>query len=240
MANELDTNLSVLESFGEISFIEDTGHSLADKVLRKIQDGSYTWQNVVDEFNGCLKYLSGKYNLPELEHIEDVQTDPRAGRIPVPSNYQKNLWYCKSTTHNRPVNIEDTVINVYRKYSILDQSGAVRDVAVKGRYLYYQRVPTSAETLRLVYYRYPTILRTRREKPTCLPAHLVEPLLVNYACKEIFSEIEDGLEGKQVNTQRYDGRFKAAEATLASMPEIIADRHAPIDIPDEMEWGSYV
>ena len=240
MSNELDADLINLECYGEIIFLEETGHFLADKVLRKIQDGSYTWQDVVDEFNGCLVYLSGKYNLPDLEHTEDIQTDPRTGRVLLPANFQKNLWFCKSTTHNRPIAIDDTVINLFRRYTVLDQTGVVRRVAVRGRHLHYQRVPSSAETLRLVYYRYPDRLRTRQDKPTCLPDHLVESLLVNYACKEIYSEIEDGIEGAQVNTDRYSNRFAKAEAELASIPEILADRHAPIDIPDEMEWNAYV
>lgn len=237
MANELDENLSALACYGEITFLEDTGHTLADKVIRKIQDGSYTWVDVVDEFNSCLEYLSGKYNLLELEHTEDITTGT-LNHVPLPTSFQKNLWHCRSITHNRPIGIDDTIINLFRRYSVLDLTGNVRHVAVKGRHLYYQRIPSTAETLRLIFYRYPERLRTRQDKPTCLPPHLVEPLLVNYACKEIFSEIEDGIEGTQVNTQRYTERFNKAEAELLMF--VGPDRIAPIDFPEEIAWDAYV
>jgi len=238
MANELIANLFSLESAGEILFLEETGHSLADKVLRKIQDGSYSWVDIVDEFNTCLDYLAGKYNLPDLEHTEDVSTNSNVGYIPMPANFQKNLWYCKSLTHNRVIDIKDSVINLYRHYTVLDQSGPVQGVSVKGNALHYQRIPGTAEVLRLIYYRYPTRLRSRYDKPVCLPPHMVEPLLVNYACREIYGEIEDGIEGKQVNTDRYGKKFAEAEVELDRL--VGPPRHAPIDLPDEMAWDAYV
>lgn len=236
MSNELDTDLSSLELSGEISFLEETGYSLSDKVMRKIQDGSYSWTDIVDEFNACLDYLSGQYDLPQLEHTEDVTTDSNSNRIPVPANFQKKLLMCRSITHNRPCEIKDTVVNLFRLYTVLDQTGAVRRVSIKGRYLYYQRL--AEETLRLVYYRYPNRLRTRWDKPSCLPPHLVEPLLINYACKEIFSEIEDGVEGPQVNTQRYTDRFARAEEALVKW--IGPQRREPVDFPEEIPWDAYV
>lgn len=240
MANELDANISTIVCRGEVLFLEETGQAMSDKVLRKVQDGSYSWMHVVDEFNACLDYLSGKYDLPELEHTEDVTTDADgiANNIPMPMNYQKNLWFCRSITHNRHIKVHSTVINMFRRYSVLDNSGNVRDVSVRGRSLVYQRIPGSAETLRLIYYKYPERLRTRHDKPTCLPPHLVEALLINYACKEIFSEIEDGIEGSQVNTARYTDRFDRAEADL--LADIGPPRRAPQEFPEEMAWDAYV
>lgn len=237
MANSLDSNLSVPEVAGEIYFLEKAGRTLSDKALRKIDDDSYSWADVVDEFNRCLEYLAGKFNLLELEHTEDIMTDPNVNNVPVPANYMKNLWQCRSLTHNRLIKVHTSVINLGRWYSVIDQSGSVRGVAVKGRAFYYQRIPGSAETLRLTYYRYPDRLYDRDDKPTCLPPHLVEPLLVNYACKEIYSEIEDG-EDKQVNTDRYTNKFNNAVVELERF--LGPDRHDPIEFGQEIAWDVLV
>ena len=238
MANELDANLSAFEASGESFFYEKESQQLCDKVLRKIDDGSYSWQEVVDEFNRCLEHIAGKFDLYDLEHTQDVATDAGINRIAMPANYMKKLMMCRSITHNRPIAIKNTVTNLFRAYSVLDQSGSVREVAVKGRELYYQRVPGSAETLRLVFYRYPTRLYKREDKPSCLPPHLIEPLLVNYACKEIFSEIEDGIEGSQVNTDRYTKKFVEAELELQTF--LGPERREPVEFPEEIAWDVYV
>jgi hypothetical protein len=53
-----------------------------------------------------------------------------------------------------------------------------------------------------------------RDKPDMLPSHLHRRLLVNYACKELFSRIEDGMDGKKANTAYHDNEYKTAFSEL--------------------------
>jgi hypothetical protein len=240
MANELDAKLAVLEGYGEQWGHDevDDAQSLTDLVKDKIQDTSYTHDRIVQMFNRCLRKVSGKFTLADLEVYRPILTDPRSNWVNLPADYQRKLSYCHSTTHNRKISRYGSLAQLYRLFSQLDQFGRVIGVTVSQRRLYYQRVPETAETLRIRYYRYPDRLRDRYDKPTCLPEHLTEDLLVSYACREAYEEIEDGLEGQKVNTAYYDKKYKEAEGDLRLF--LGPEEDEPEEIAEEIDWESYL
>lgn len=238
MANELDSEIPVVELSAEVSFIEDTSQTLAGDVLKKIQDGSYSYDDVVDLFNDALVELAGEFLIPDLEQWRDIYTDPMVNHCALPADFHRNLRFVHSISHNRKIRIQGSVIQMMRWYSVLDRSGPVRQCAVKSRQLYYQLVPESAEQLRINYYAYPERLRSRNDKPTCLPANLIDPLLVNYACEAIFDEIEDALEGPKPNTIYYGKKYQEAKARLAAF--LGPEEREPQEFPDEINYDSLV
>jgi hypothetical protein len=239
MANELNTELFSLELSAEVLAIEETSQTLADDVLDKVQDGSYSWEDVLKHFNSCLYELAGEFLFPELEQWSDVYTDPAINHIQLPADYMRNLRYVHSVTHNRPrIRIQGSVVQLFRWYSNLDRQGPVRQVAINGRQLYYQLVPSTAEQLRINYFSYPERLRRRDDKPTFLPAHIIEPLLVAYACRELFNEIEDALEGQKPNTTYWDKEYDKAKAKLLAF--LGPEEREPQEFPDEIYWDYLV
>jgi hypothetical protein len=109
----------------------------------------------------------------------------------------------------------------------LDHSGPVSEVTIRGGDLYYQGIPGVPTELTLFYYRKPTLLvdydpsgedgeagDLADDIPDGIPEPFQKGLLVNYACKEIFDEIEDGMDGEKLNTQRYEAKYQAALAKL--------------------------
>ncbi len=238
MANELAENTPVIEAFAQVLPIKQDSEDLAQTVLRKVQDASYVYSDVLALFNQCLLALSGRFLLPNLEVMRDIHTDPGVPHIPVPADYQKNLRYAHSTSHNRKVKIYGSLILMYRWYAVLDQTGVVNGLAVKGRDLYYQRVPSSAETIKINYWAYPERMETRYAKPVCLPPHLIEPLLVNYACKELYSEIEDGIDAQKVNTTYYTNEYNRAFGDLLIF--IGPEDRLPQDFGQDLNWDTWL
>jgi hypothetical protein len=237
MANTLDANLSAIEGYAEVLPHLDVAQSLVQKVKDKIDDGSYTYDKILDKLNTGLRWICGKYLIDDLETFDDVETDPGVNHIPLPRDYQRNLRWAHSTTHNRQIKIYASTVQLLRWFSMLDQTGRVIGLAIKGRHLHYQRVPSSSETIRLNYWRYPDRIDMRTEKVEILPEHLVEPLLVSYACKEIYEEIEDGLEGEKANTIWYTKKFAEAQGELRIY--LGPQTRIPVDIETEIDWDAY-
>jgi len=80
--------------------------------------------------------------------------------------------------------------------------------------LYYQGIPTAVDTLNIHYFRQPTMLYKDKDVPLDFPTFSHEELFVNFACKELYSEIEDGIEGPKTNTEYYTALWKEALAAL--------------------------
>ena len=225
---DLSSTLPVVRLDAQVYALSATGRSLADDVLRVIQDASYTYEDVIDLFNDCLMEIAGSHLLPELETFRDVYTVPNVNSIAMPADYHRNLRYCHSITQNAQRKIYGSRSLLMQHFSNLNQVGRVIGVAVNGRELYYQRVPSDAEQLHINYYRYPEKLVSADDKPTCIEWHLAKKLLKAYALKELYAEIEDDETGK-VNVTRYEKKYEQA---LAELTVFIGPEE---DVPDEFD-----
>jgi len=152
--------------------------------------------------------------LPDLEISENVETKTDRAWVTLPANYHRKLNFCYSVAQNGRVKILKSLQHLKSKYPGLIQTGNVWHVTQSGGRIYYQGIPSTVDTLTLGYYKLPPILNKDDETPTFLPNHLHKKLLVNYACKELFSVIEDGVEGRKVNTSYHEGEGEKALADL--------------------------
>lgn len=158
--------------------------------------------------------------------------------VPLPSNYQKNLFKCYSDTRNRWVHVYGSLRLLLREFSYVDRSGAVRGVAVRGSNLHYQLIPSSPETLYIYYYRKPTDMSDDDDTPDGIPESYHEDLLINFALKWIYSEIEDGIEGRKVNTAFHQGEFDKAFAKLSAF--LGPEDKEPYEVTDELGLEGYL
>lgn len=232
-------NISTLAIVAESSvYTIESIQDLIDKVRRKVQDDSYTNDDIIDFFNQCFAELAGELLLPNLETWETVYTDPLSSQIPLPANFHKNLRNCHSTTNRRRIRVYGSKQLLHSEFGWHDRNGRVLGVARHGRYLYYQHIPSSAESLELNYWKFPDRISSTKQMPDVLPPHLLEPLLVAYAAKEIFAEIEDGIEGRQINTARWEQRWAGLKLELNRF--IGPEERVPDAFDADINWDCLV
>jgi len=120
----------------------------------------------------------------------------------------------------------------------VDGLGTLGATQVGGKYavLRVLRSPSSAKTLRLHYHKRPAILTGGTDTPAYLPTHLHRDLLVNFACKEIFTEIYgDEPEGAgQKVIALYEGRYARGVAELLRHLGPVA--REPQKATDKLHW----
>ncbi|MBU4317089.1 MAG: hypothetical protein KKF30_07425 [Proteobacteria bacterium] len=209
---------------------------ISAEVLGIIQDNSYNDTDILRLCNNALTEISGIILLPELQAEDTVDTVAGVNHTALPSDFQRNLFYCYSEANNRRVRVYSDFRKILSMVGVIDQPGYAFGVAVRGGNLYYQRVPGTAETLQIHYYRNPTALISIDDSPSCLPVHLARPLLVNYCCLELFSLLEDGMDGKAPNTERYTSRFGVSMGLLSMF--IGPEPRLPEDLPTSIDWNS--
>jgi len=286
-----------------------TQAKLITDVTRIIQDSSYDVSEQLTFLNQAMQEVAGHPSilLPDLEAEDDVTTSITNPYTALPTNYQKNLFYVYNSTLYWEVAIRASLGDLLRRYQRQDQSGTITGVAVKGRFLHYQRIASEAETLELHYFRKPHDMATYaastitfaatagtiadsangfgdfhvgqvidvtgsvsnnsyftintatsalltvdetvvdessgseftlKSRPDGIPEHLRKPLLVNHVCASIFSEIEEGVEGKKINTAYHQAQFQSAMGQLLGF--IGPEGRAPIGIADELGLESYL
>jgi len=168
--------------------------------------------------------------LPDLEKQATVTTVLDTAFTTLPSDYLRDLnWVYDATTDCR-ITLLGSLQLLKIKYPGLAKTGNIEHAAASLNKLYYQGIPSVKRELSINYFRKPTLLHNDRDEPDMLPSHLHRRLLVNYACKALFSRIEDGMDGKKVNTAFHDLEYKLAFSELelwiiprASEPPTIND-----------------
>lgn len=207
---------------------------------KKVKDSSFNDVALLEKFNTGLVDVAGRILLPDLATLGTVKTSLTYPYVDLPAGYHRDLHYASSAQTNGPVPLETSFYRFIQKYPLVNQTGAVECVAVRGKQLYYQGKPSTQDTLTLLYYRLPTLLDFQHldAEPVDLPPQLHEALLANYAAWQIFTDIEDGLDGPGFNTKKYAGLYLQG---VADAEEFVGapDRPARYVRDDEHRIGGY-
>jgi hypothetical protein len=220
-----------------------TTNELVDLVSDIIQDSSYSDATILSYLNRGLRAIAGgvivyypdgskalSSPLPNLATTSDITTTT-AAYVALPSDYSRELYAAVNSGTGVMLFIEDAFLAFLRKYPKLDRSSSVHEVSINGTSLYYQGIPSTAETITLYYHEAPTALTAGTGTPSCLPVHLQEDLLANYVAWKIYDQIEDGVEGQKINTMNYKTLFN--EAMINLQEEITVLQGSVQFVPEE-------
>lgn len=203
---------------------------LAQEITDIIQDNEVT-ANVVDVINAGIKDAAGRVLIPELEVIDDIDTTAGVNYVAMPSDFQRQLGrWAYNTETNLRITVYPSTVQLFRQVSKLDLEGNVFAIARQGRNLFYQRVPGSAQTLKIQYFKLPDTYT--EGEPECLPAHLHTDLLLNYCCWKYWTKIEDGEDGRKPNSAMHKALYDEAIANLQAFIGPYSD--IPIEPVDEL------
>lgn len=184
---------------------------LAGAITGIIQDSSFDADITVLINEAVLKIatgdmIPGKYELtpplPDLYTVGTVNTVLLNGICNLPSNFNRDVIQILNSAREE-IPIEASARKFIHKNNE-QNAGAVVRCAVQGKRLLYRDIPTVAETLTVHYYKTPGTLAADADEPTEIPIHLHRKLIIGYVCKEIFDQIEDGMEDPKTNTKHYE------------------------------------
>jgi len=161
-------------------------------------------------------------DLPQLKTSETVSTGsnpyvalPTAVGNAFHTDKDKALFFVASQGQDREITIMTSWIKFLQKYPRQNEAYDVYDVCVRGSSLYYQGIPSTADSLDLHFYRKPVDMKINtNDSPDGIPDHLQEDILVNFGAWDIYKEIERDISGKKPETEKYQGLFAASIAEL--------------------------
>lgn len=97
-----------------------------------------------------------------------------------------------------------------------NEEGDVEAVALEGNVLWYQKVPATASTYGVLYYKNPTALVLTTDTPVAIPEAFQLEILVYGVAQFLFDKAEDGIEGPKVNTLNCERVYKRGINRLLS------------------------
>lgn len=88
----------------------------------------------------------------------------------------------------------------FKKRHPIQEVGSLTAFCVFGSKIYYADIPSIATDMTVFYYRKPDDLVNDNDVPVCIPEPLHQDLICSGVCSNLFDRIEDGIEGRKVNT----------------------------------------
>jgi len=186
------------------------------RVERIVHDISYHGDVADDYINNALRRCAGFVLLPDLESSGNITTSSTASAVAIPLswNFDRNLYLCSAVVE-QPSKIKvlssiALLAREYPDYRLNVAQGNIEACSASRTAFAYYKTPTEAVVLRCAFYKKPTLLVRDADEPSILPDFLHYDLLVSGACAAIFTEIEEGIDGIMVNTNKYSKKFDKA------------------------------
>lgn len=215
-------------------------NDLVQRVLDKVDDPSVTAEEVVDLFNFALYKAALLTKLPALDASATVDTVPGSASVALPSNYLHSVYWIGSASQEIRIGRDYYDLGRFLKAypdPALAEVGDVRRAAIKGNNLFYQPSPASADTLTLYFFGKPTTLALGDDGPTCLPEPFQAAILCNYALRDLYARIEEGIEGGKVDTMYHESLYSRGMADLVALYP--REEFEPSEIPDDRSTSDF-
>ena len=191
---------------------------LIGRVQDLIKDGSFGPSFIIEKLNDGLAEVVQATTPPDLIETDDeIELDAFEKSILMPDAfYGPRLFKVYNATDDLPCQVYyrfTDFAHISRRFS----GAEVRAVCLKGSRLHVAGIPAVPTTLEVTYLREPTVLSGEADDGagiTYLPFRLGEQAIVNYATWRIYEHIEDGVDGKKVNTDKFHANFLDSVAKI--------------------------
>jgi len=167
------------------------------------RDESFDDNWMVERLNMGLQEIAAVLAIPGLSTSDTVTvTSTDDGHVALPTDFSHDLYLATTEEYPNGLTLFENLKSLIAQYDP-DKTGKIRMVVVQFRDLYYAPFVEEDEDITLNYYKNPDAVTLGDDLPSWMPAHLQKPLTVNYLAKEIFAQIEEGIDGQLPNTAKY-------------------------------------
>jgi hypothetical protein len=187
--------------------------AIVTEVEKVVQDATYDETWIIGKFNEALTLVATMCRIPGLQSVVTINVLAGATSAAMPKTFLHDLYLVTTATYPQGVliapNLKELTAN-----SDSEETGPVAMITLDGKTLTFRPIPEAAEDLTLHFYAKPKELAAGDSFPDYIPAILQKEIFQNYALKEAYLQLEDGIDGVMPNTQKYGGLTAAGISAL--------------------------
>jgi len=189
--------------------------AIVAEVEKIVQDATYDETWIIGKFNEALLLLATMCRIPGLQTTAVVEAAAAAITAALPKTYLHDLFLVTTPTYPQGILIAPNIKEL-KANSNDTQTGPVQIICLDGKILNFRPIPEDAENMTLHFYGKSKELAAGDVFPDYIPEILHKEIFQNYALKEAYLQIEDGLDGVMPNTQKYSGLAANGIASLVA------------------------
>jgi hypothetical protein len=192
---------------------------IAAEIESTVQDAQYNAAWAITKFNEAMNAIALVCRIPGLQASAPLTLGVGTSSIAMPKTYLRELYMVTTPTYPQGILIAPN-LKEFRANTVAEAEGPIEMCVAENKIFYYNPKPLEEEIATLYFYGSPKELAAGDSFPDYIPPFLQKELFLNYALKEAYLKIEDGIDGVMFNTQKYAGLSNAAiEMLKAFYPE---------------------
>ena len=214
-----------------------SAETLIGLVQEIVKDGSFGPSFILSKLNDGLFDVCDLTNPPSLvKHEQELEIYSGEKYVAVPSDFFGSRLF---GLYNQTDNIRCEIVyrladfvRFSRKYANLNE---IRSACLKGRTLHFAGIPEHDTLLFISYMAEPTVFLSETDSGgdiDYLPPRIGENAIVAYAAKEIYAIIEDGVDGRKMNTEKWESAYALELSKISSRFGIEAKEAPPEQVED--------
>ena len=196
--------------------LPDTLASLIAEVAGIVGDPGVSEEDIARALGRGLFAAAGATRLPDLATRARIVLGPGQADAPLPADVLHGPVNAFLLPAGGRVRLAPDLAALRRLWPG-ESPGRPRFAAAAGGRLHVRPVPREGAVLEIDYHRLPQPLIGAADKPEGLPAYLAGPMLVAYACRELFERLEEGIDGQKTQSQAFGRRYDALLAELVGL-----------------------
>jgi len=213
-----------------------SAEKLIERVQKIVKDGSFGPSFILDRLNDGLMAVVMEVSPPDLVVIDGEVTFAIGDKVvDMPGDF---LGPRVNEVYNSTIEEKCSVYYRFSDFvhiSKIRSPGDITHVCIKGKKIHAAGIPLRENTLLVHYLSTPPLFSSINDNGsniTFLPDLLGEEAIVAYAASSIFMIIEDGIDGKQYNTDKHLFVYKAKLEAISSFFGMESKEREPEQVRD--------
>lgn len=208
-------------------------------IAEKVQDASFTASWAFSVLNVGIETLVRLTTPPDLlVYNYDISILAGAKSVKMPVNFfGRKLYGAYNPITKKNIRIVYRLVD-FLNLSTKSQSRSIDLVALKGTTLLIDGIPITDTSIQITYLSKPVLFESEDDDGSLINYFMnntiAEEALIHFAAYKAYEEIEDGIEGKKVNTEYHLSQFNSYVQQLIEFYGVENMEEQPDLVPDHI------
>lgn len=188
---------------------------IIDDIKMQFPEKGISRSRITRHLNDGMMNIASEFKLPGLLVVGySVTALPAQYSVPLPSDFHQHLF--SAEVGGNQIEVAKSVRTLMSVVGLSTTVGSINTVAQQDGLLYYQKVPSSNTTIKVSYYRKPSLIVDSDSVPDGANSEALSEAIMHWAFVKLYTIFEQAEVSNKGNTLYHTEKLKGAMESLSN------------------------